>query len=71
MVNRYDQASPYEYVSQYVPVPFQELVTLGKYYADERKAAERELSNYIKKAGEFNSLITKDNESYQNIAFNE
>lgn len=71
MVNRYDQASPYEYVSQYVPVPFQELVTLGKYYADERKAAERELSNYIKKAGEFHSLITKDNESYQNIAFNE
>lgn len=71
MVNRYDKASPYEYVSQYVPVPFQELVTLGKYYADERKAAERELSNYIKKAGEFNSLITKDNESYQNIAFNE
>lgn len=71
MVNRYDQASPYEYVSQYVPVPFQELVTLGKYYADERKAAEKELSNYIKKAGEFHSLITKDNESYQNIAFNE
>lgn len=71
MISRYDQASPYEYVSQYVPVPFQELVTLGKYYADERKAAERELSNYIKKAGEFHSLITKDNESYQNIAFNE
>ena len=71
MVNRYDKASPYEYVSQYVPVPFQELVTLGKYYADERKAAEKELSNYIKKAGEFHSLITKDNESYQNIAFNE
>lgn len=71
MINRYDQASPYEYVSQYVPVPFQELVTLGKYYADERKAAEKELSNYIKKAGEFHSLITKDNESYQNIAFNE
>lgn len=71
MVNRYDQASPYEYVSQYVPVPFQELVTLGKYYADERKQAEKELSNYIKKAGEFHSLITKDNESYQNIAFNE
>lgn len=71
MVNRYDQAAPIQYVSQYVPIPFQELVTLGKYYADERKQAEKELSDYIKKAGEFNSLITKDNESYQNIAFHE
>lgn len=70
-VNRYDNPVNYEYVDQYVPIPFQELVTLGKYYADERKAAEKELSDYIKKAGEFNSLITKDNDAYQKIAFNE
>jgi hypothetical protein len=37
MSNRYDEAAPVRYVSQYVPIPFQELVTLGKYYADERK----------------------------------
>ena len=70
MVNRYDQASPYEYVSQYVPVPFQELVTLGKYYADERKAAEKELNDYAKSIGEFQSLLTKDVDSYYNIALN-
>lgn len=70
MVNRYDQASPYEYVSQYVPVPFQELVTLGKHYADERKAAEKELNDYAKSIGEFQSLLTKDVDSYYNIALN-
>ena len=31
-VNRYDQAARGEYVSQDVPVPFQELLTLGVYY---------------------------------------
>lgn len=71
MANRYDQAAPVQYVSQYVPIPFQELVMLGKHYADERKAAEKELSSYIKNIGDFHSLITKDNESYRDIAFNE
>ena len=71
MVNRYDQSSPYEYVSQYVPVPFQELVTLGKYYADERKAAEKELNDYAKSIGEFQSLLTKDVDSYHRIALND
>lgn len=71
MINRYDQAAPVQYVSQYVPIPFQELVMLGKHYADERKAAEKELSSYIKNIGDFHSLITKDNESYRDIALNE
>ena len=35
--NRYDTPVNYEYVDQYVPVPFQELLTLGKYYAEERR----------------------------------
>lgn len=39
-VNRYHKAAPIEYVSQYVPIPFEELVTLGKHYAAERRAAE-------------------------------
>lgn len=69
-VNRYDQAAPVQYVSQYVPIPFQELVTLGKYYADERKAAEKELIDYAKSVGEFQSLLTKDVDSYHRIALN-
>lgn len=70
-VNRYDQAAPYTYVSQYVPIPFQELVTLGQYYAGERKAAEQQLHNYIKDANEFQSLIEKDVDNYYKIAIND
>lgn len=40
-VNRYDQPVMYDYIDQYIPIPFQELVTLGQYYAGERKAAEQ------------------------------
>ena len=71
MANRYDIAAPYEYISQYVPIPFQELFALGKYNAGERKAAEKELSNYIKSVGEFQSLLTKDVDSYHRIALND
>ena len=70
-VNRYDKAAPIEYVSQYVPIPFQELVTLGQYYAGERKAAEKQLSDYIKSANEFQSLIAKDVDNYHKIAMND
>lgn len=71
MANRYDNPVNYEYVSQYVPVPFQELVTLGKYYADERRQAEKDLSDYIKQANEFTSLISKDVDAYNKTAFND
>ena len=70
-VNRYDKAAPIEYVSQYIPVPFQELITLGKYYADERRQAEKDLANYIKSANEFTSLISKDVDTYNKTAFND
>lgn len=72
-VNRYDQAAPVQYVSQYVPnpIPFQELLTLGKYYADEIKTARKELSDYAKSVGEFQSLLTKDVDSYHRIALND
>lgn len=70
-VNRYDQASPYEYVSQYTPIPFEELVTLGKHYAAERRAAEEQLTQHLKSMSDFHSLITKDNESYYNTMMND
>ena len=70
-VNRYHKAAPIEYVSQYVPIPFEELVTLGKHYAAERRAAEEQLTQHLKSASDFNSLITKDNESYYNTVMND
>lgn len=46
------------------------MVTLGKYYADERKQAEKDLANYIKSANEFTSLLSKDVDTYNKTAFN-
>ena len=66
-VNRFFKPVDYEYT----PIPFQELVTLGKYYADERKQAEKDLANYIKSANEFTSLISKDVDTYNKTAFND
>ena len=65
-INRFFK--PVDYA--YTPIPFQELVTLGKYYADERKQAEKDLANYIKNANEFTSLISKDVDTYNKTAFN-
>lgn len=66
-INRFFKPVDYEYT----PIPFQELVTLGKYYADERKQAEKDLANYIKNANEFTSLISKDVDTYNKTAFND
>lgn len=64
MVNRYDEAAPIQYVSQYVPIPFQELVTLGKYYSNQRKQAEEELAESVKTFGKFVSPSAIDMENY-------
>lgn len=65
-INRFFKPVDYEYT----PIPFQELVTLGKYYADERKQAEKDLATYIQKANEFTSLLSKDVDTYNKTAFN-
>ena len=70
-VNMYDEAAPVQYVSQYVPIPFQELFAMTKHYGDEIKAARKELSDYAKSVGEFQSLLTKDVDSYHRIALND
>lgn len=65
MANQYDQAAPIQYVSQYVPVPFQELFALGKYYADERKQFENDIADTISKFGEFSSISDIDVANYR------
>ena len=66
--NRYDNPVNYEYVDQYVPIPFQELVTLGRYYGEQRRQAEEELSNNIKTFGKFVSPSAVDMENYKNAS---
>lgn len=59
-VNRFYKPVDYEYS----PIPFQELVTLGKYYADERRQAEKDLAANIKAFGKFVSPSAVDMENY-------
>ena len=59
-INRFFKPVDYEYT----PIPFQELVTLGKYYADERKQAEKDLAANIKTFGKFVSPSAVDMENY-------
>ena len=66
--NRYDNPVNYEYVDQYVPIPFQELVTLGRYYGEQRRQAEEELSDNIKTFGKFVSPSAVDMENYKNAS---
>lgn len=60
-INRFFKPVDYEYT----PIPFQELVTLGKYYADERKQAEKDLATNIRTFGKFVSPSAIDMENYK------
>lgn len=60
-VNRFFKPVDYEYT----PIPFQELVTLGKYYADERRQAEKDLATNIRTFGKFVSPSAVDMENYK------
>ena len=60
-INRFYKPVDYEYN----PIPFQELITLGKYYADERKQAEKDLATNIKTFGKFVSPSAVDMENYK------
>ena len=63
-INRFFKPVDYEYT----PIPFQELVTLGKYYADERKQFEKDLTQTIKTLGEFDSISKVDVQNYKNAS---
>ena len=60
-INRFFKPVDYEYT----PIPFQELVTLGKYYADERKQFEKDLTTNIRTFGKFVSPSAVDMENYK------
>lgn len=57
-------------IERYVPIPFQELMTVGKELNAQREKAEKDLTDYIKNANEFTSLLSKDVDTYNQVAFN-
>ena len=53
MVNRYDRPAQAEFVNTYVPIPFQELVTIGRELNARRDAAEKQLRDANREWGKF------------------
>lgn len=58
-------------IEKYVPIPFEQLMMVGRELNAQRRQAEEDLNNYIKSASEFTSLLEKDVESYYKTAMND
>lgn len=58
-------------MERYVPIPFEQLMVVGKELNAQRRQAEEDLYNYIKSASEFTSLLEKDVDSYYKTAMND
>lgn len=69
-VNRYDQPTEVEYISQYTPIPFDQLYRMGKEYNDQVDKAINDISTYNKEWKSFQSPIKKDVADYYSISMN-
>lgn len=69
-VNRFDKPAEVQYISQYTPIPFQELYTIGKTYNDRVDSNLERLDSYMKDWKSFTSPIKKDIDTYYSIAMN-
>ena len=63
-MNRFDKPVEGQYVSQYVPIPFEQLYQLGKYYNEEVDKAQQELSASVNKWSEFRSPSAVDTKQW-------
>lgn len=66
-VNRFDNAADVQYISQYTPIPFQELYNLGKAYNDRVDKTYDDLSNAIKQYRQFRSPSAIDTQRYYDL----
>lgn len=66
-VNRFSTPVDSQYISQYVPIPFQELYVIGKEYNTQRQQAEKQLSDYVQKWSEFESPSAVDTQRWYDI----
>lgn len=66
-VNRFSTPVDGQYISQYVPIPFQELYAIGKEYNIQRQQAEKQLSDYVQKWSEFESPSAIDTQRWYDI----
>lgn len=63
-MNRFDEYVASPYISQYIPIPFEQIMQVGERYNEQRKQAEENLATNIKKFGEFRSDSQADTENY-------
>ena len=63
-MNRFDKPVEGQYVSQYVPIPFEQLYQLGKYYNEEVDKAQQELASSVNKWSEFRSPSAIDTKQW-------
>lgn len=66
-VNRFDQPVQSEYISQYTPIPFQELYNLGKEYNSRVDNALNTLSQAIKQYKDFKSPSAIDTQRWYDL----
>ena len=64
--NRYDQAAQASFINTYVPIPFQQLMTIGKAAGNRLKDTQDYLQNNMNKWWQFRSPSQKDTNTYYN-----
>lgn len=69
MVNRYDSPAQAEFVNTYVPIPFQELVSIGKELNVRRDAAEKVFRDTMTDWKKFYSPSAVDTESWKKATY--
>lgn len=66
-VNRFDTPVESQYISQYVPIPFQELYTIGKEYNNRVDKAYDNLNNALSKWSDFKSPSAIDTQRWYDL----
>lgn len=66
-VNRFDKPVESQYVSQYVPIPFEQLYKIGKEYNDRVDTAMKTLSDNMKVWNSFKSASLKDMQNWYDL----
>lgn len=66
-INQYYRYTPTPYISQYIPIPFQELYTMAKTYNDRIDQTYKDLSTAVQKWSEFRSPSEVDTQRYYDL----
>lgn len=63
-MNFYEQPAQAQFVNTYVPLPFEQLMSVANMYKQEYDKTNEQLAKFNREAGEFNSLSQRDIETW-------